>query len=133
MRFIVLFAVLALTACAPMYSTSYRLTAPQTEEGRMCANQCLDKQSACFDSCRTEEKECRQIKSVEAYAAYMLYVARQERENLPLDKTKADFEDYSACEDDDCADRCESSHQQCHINCGGQLVEETECVAFCGD
>ncbi len=128
---IAFFAVLALSACGPVYKTDYHLTTPPTQEGKICANNCLDKKAACQATCRADEAECKHIKALEAENAWLRYREERREQGRELKKTKSSFENYSACNSSNCLENCESFHRVCHSNCGGDVVEHTVCTAFC--
>lgn len=119
-----------LGACGPIYQTTYRYQAPVTSEGRMCANSCLDKMSACKSQCETEAAQCRHIKSLEGENAYLRYLNEQKTKGAKADKTLINFQDFSSCSNG-CQERCENVHRICHVNCGGDVLEERRCTAFC--
>ncbi len=127
---VVLAIVLTTAACKPLYKTEYRFEAPPTSEGRVCANNCLNKLDTCAANCRSQEAECRRIKSLEAENDYLYYVNEQLHQGLPVEKEKRDFEHYGDCSTN-CEDQCSFSHRLCHTNCGGQVIEHVYCWAFC--
>lgn len=122
--------VITLSACGPIYKTEYRFQPPPDERGRICANACLDKMQSCQSSCKTQNTECRHIKSLEAENAYLHYVNERQREDKEVEKSKRDFENYSDC-NTGCSEQCESIHRICHMNCGGNVTETRYCTAFC--
>ncbi len=119
---------LALTACSPVYQTNYSYLAPKTWRGKQCANRCLQDRSACRAQCLQTSQSCRNSANLAATPAYLIYVEQQRRHHLPLDQTITDFADYSGCTNH-CG--CESSYRECFTNCGGEVMANTQCVAFC--
>ncbi|MCX7125148.1 MAG: hypothetical protein NTU49_05220 [Gammaproteobacteria bacterium] len=60
--------------------------------------------------------------------AYLTYVQQQNAQNLPIYNNVSDYADYSSCSDH-CG--CEATYRQCFSNCGGEVIANTRCVAFC--
>ncbi len=126
-----LFAVLVLAAaCSPVYQTDYRFSSPPTEQGKQCANNCLDKLDHCLASCRSTEAQCRNTKNLEAEVEYLRYVNRQQKDGKPVELGKHDFTNYGECSTG-CEDQCNHQQRICHVNCGGQITETKYCTAFC--
>lgn len=127
-----LFAVLSvgifLAACSPVYQTNYGYVAPKSWKGKQCVNRCLRDRSYCRAQCQSSGQACKNTANLEAMPAYLSYVEQQKKQNLPLDRSVGDFADYSSCTDH-CG--CESTYRECYANCGGQVVANTQCVAFC--
>lgn len=125
-----LLLAITITACGPVYKTEYRFQTPPTQQGKVCANNCLDKMEACKANCRTSIAECKRIKSLEAENAYLHYVNERRADGKEVEKTKRSFENFSGC-NLKCEEGCESVHRICHSNCGGNVVEHRYCTAFC--
>ena len=119
---------LFLVGCAPVYQTNYSYIPPKSWKGKQCVNRCLSNRSICRSVCRSATQSCRNTANLEAMPAYLQYVAEQKNQNQPLLRTVSDFADYSNCSDH-CG--CESTYRECYANCGGQVMADTQCVAFC--
>lgn len=129
--FVLTVSILFLSGCGPIYSTQYNFTPPQTSEGKICANECLDKKNACFNVCEIKQEECRKINARKAETDYLQYLAITALQDKPIEKEKKDFINYSGCSSRYCSNRCPSTHRLCHSNCGGQVRESTICTSFC--
>ncbi|MCD8496705.1 MAG: hypothetical protein LRZ85_00590 [Alphaproteobacteria bacterium] len=125
-----LLSLLLICACGPIYDTQYRYETPPTAEGKICASSCIDKLNTCSANCKTEEANCRHIKSLEAKNAYLEYVNERQRKGEKVKKSQSDFEYYGSCSNS-CQDDCENVHRICHSTCGGNVVEHRTCTAFC--
>lgn len=122
--------LLIFSACSPVYKTDYRFLTPETDQGKVCANTCLDKLTICRSSCYTKNLECKRIKDLEAENEYLKYINRRQRDKKPIEKDIKDFKNYGSC-NTSCNAQCDSTHRICHSNCGGDIVEHTYCTAFC--
>jgi predicted small lipoprotein YifL len=133
-RFLALVSLAALAllaACGPMYQTDYQVVPPQTETGRMCANNCLLSKSNCRNNCRMQSMQCQEIERLRARSDYYSYLDNQRRSGRPAQKTEGDFYRSYACDEGSCAEQCEGDYRICHVNCGGQMIPHTYCTAFC--
>ncbi len=132
-----------LAACGPpqpYYQTTYELVAPPTDNGRMCANNCLLMKQNCSNSCNTQAQQCQQLDSieqtsigVEAQREYDEYVRECKRNGQAIMKTPLDFEHHinNNCSASSCLNQCMNDYYICHTNCGGQVIPHTNCVANC--
>ncbi len=133
MRHLLFSLLFLLTACGPMYQTDYQMVPPDSQEGRLCANNCLLANQVCEQQCRTTGQQCRQNEDLRAENEYL----RERNEALAKGKQPKDDSYYSrinhfACADDDeCTESCQAHYRICHTNCGGQAIPHTYCVAFC--
>lgn len=95
--------IFVLAACGPR--VSYELLAPETEEGRACANQCLNALQACESACQRDQQTCEML-------------------NWSMRTLRNDMFDDD-CEPSLCISRCAEKHRLCHSNCGGQVIRHT--------
>jgi hypothetical protein len=126
-----LFSLIFIISCGPIYKSDYRYVAPTSQQGKQCANTCLATMDACKSQCSTKEAQCRHIARLEGENAYLHYVNARQAQNLSVDKRKRDFYHYGQCNFNSCKEQCEESHRICHVNCGGNVLEDRRCVAFC--
>ena len=126
-----LIVVLGTAACGPVYETSYRFTPPPTVEGRACANQCLERKNTCMARCVSSEQSCREVQRLHAENAYLKYERERKAQGQPVKKTQDEFLNYGMCLNQDCTEQCKESHRICHSNCGGNVIEDRRCTAFC--
>lgn len=124
----------SLSACGPMYNTSYAFQQPKSAGGKQCVNRCLENRSSCKMQCNMQNEQCRANARQAALPAYVLYVSNNKGEHHDKqkhrDRTKTidDFADYSNCSSN-CD--CDNTYNQCFANCGGVITENRQCVAFC--
>lgn len=120
--------VFFISACSPVYQTNYSYVTPKTWRGKQCVNRCLRSRSFCRSRCRSASQSCHNDAQLAAMPAYLAYVRMQRRKGLTPVRTVSDFADYSSCTDR-CG--CEATYRQCFSNCGGKVIANTQCVAFC--
>ncbi len=126
-----LLITLTLAACSPVYKTDYRFTTPPDDIGKMCAVGCLDKLSACKAHCQIDQSNCKRIADLKGENRYLEYVAKQKEKGKPIKKSKSYFTSYAFCNTATCDQKCEESQRICHSSCGGNIIEERRCTAFC--
>jgi hypothetical protein len=126
--FLILIASTALTACGPVYQTTYNYVPPVSFAGKQCVNSCLHQQSYCNLMCQQTYTMCRSSADLAAEPAFRAYVKRRQLENKSIDLTVSYFANYSGC-DNSCG--CANTYNQCFSNCGGNIIPNTQCVAFC--
>lgn len=132
--FLVFVMVLAagVTACGPVYETSYSYTPPRSAEGRMCTSQCQQIQNLCLQNCRLEQQTCTSQARAEAASDYSAYVAERTAAKAPVKKRQSDFDySYRCSSDSACESRCGNDFRFCYSNCGGQITSQRVCTAFC--
>lgn len=117
-----------LSGCGPVYETHYSYIPPRTWHGRECVNQCLTQRAFCRSQCATQKQACHAEADLEALPSYLSYEHQQRKSDNPDVETVSDFADYSAC-DTRCG--CGSTYRACFSNCGGTVIANTICTAFC--
>ncbi|MDX2112131.1 MAG: hypothetical protein SFW63_00105 [Alphaproteobacteria bacterium] len=128
----IVIASLALSACGPVYETTYHFTPPPTQSGRMCANNCLLSKQNCEQQCHIQQQQCEEIERLRAQSDYQSYLNQQLREGRPAKKDISQFyRGGYACAASSCDESCDATHRLCHSNCGGQVIPTTTCTAFC--
>ena len=127
-----LFLLLSLSACGPIYNTSYSFSQPKSTSGKQCTNACLQNRSVCNMQCNAQNEQCRVNARKIALPTYLLYLVNQGKEEQPRrhnrDRTIDDFANYSNCSS---ICDCESTYNQCFSGCGGIVTENRQCVVFC--
>lgn len=127
--FAVIFSVLMLSGCGPEYQTVYSYVPPHSWRGRQCVNQCLTQRSYCQSECQSQDQTCRAEAQVAAMPAYLHHERKMRKEGQGDDfTTVSDYADYSNCTDS-CG--CAATYRSCFENCGGSVMANTQCVAFC--
>lgn len=120
--------IFLIAGCGPVYETHYSYIPPHTQHGRECLNQCLTQRSFCRSQCATQKQACHAEADVAAMPAYLESAHQARKSGQPDYETVSDFADYSAC-DTNCG--CGSTYRQCFTNCGGTVIANTICTAFC--
>lgn len=123
-------SIFLLSGCGPVYETHYNYVPPASWHGRQCANHCLAKRSRCRTSCQSAKQVCRSAADMDAMPAYLDYAQDQRNSGEPVVNSVSDFADYSNCPDK-CG--CGSTYRACFSNCGGTVIANTQCVAFCNE
>ena len=124
----------------PFYQTSYQMIAPSSENGRMCANNCLMMQQNCRGSCSIQSQQCslnnaaaQQNARYQADRDFEDYVHERQNQGRLIKKNRNDF--YNApssdCSNDACVGQCTNDYYGCYTNCGGQVIPHTNCVSNC--
>ena len=127
---VMLLAVFA-TACEPVYRTNYIFTPPESEQGKICVNQCEQIKQTCYLNCKIESQACIQDAWREARIEYREYVREMEEAGEDIVKTPDDFFNPMFCGEESCASRCDNSHRACYPMCGGMVESYTYCAANC--
>ena len=128
----ILLSLLMLNACGPIYQTTYRYIPPNSELGRVCANQCSQTQQLCVQNCHNQETTCEIQARQQAQIEYQNYVTQHILEKRPIHKDAEDFYDPFMCgNEDSCNNACGINYRGCFTTCGGQVIPHTRCVAFC--
>jgi hypothetical protein len=123
-------ALCLLTACGPMYRTSYTYVPPASASGKICVMQCQRQKDLCQQLCQSRSNNCRQKAQNNARIEYDQYAADRRASGKPVKKTVEDFYNSFACADQPkCS--CEPDFRACFQLCGGQVTQHRECVAFC--
>lgn len=131
-KFTFIFALVAISSCGPRYETTHAYTAPQSQYGRMCVNQCLNGKAMCEQDCHARQVDCEYRAEIDAQNEYNSYVRAQKMQNRAVKKTKSSFKRYCSSSDTkQCTESCTSSHNLCYSNCGGLVASSTQCVSNC--
>jgi len=117
-----------MTACGPMYKTTYEYHPPENQRGRMCLNHCLDIKNECRAICNNHNDVCKDQAMQRAQMDFESYQHAQRETQQPITKTVNDFYNPWGCSE---SCHCEQQYNQCYSNCGGEVVPVQTCVAFC--
>lgn len=126
--FIALALLFALSACGPIYSTNYIYVAPKSWDGRQCANECLQSQTNCHMQCNSQYQSCLNSARLAATPSYLIYVESEQKKGRIPKRTLDDFANYSSCQQ---TCDCDNTYGQCFTNCGGKIIAQRRCIAFC--
>lgn len=131
MRLSVLLLLFILSACGPVLTTEFEIVPPPTENGRMCANNCLLMKDNCERACWDQQQSCEQMNQMQSNLDYLAYVATREAQDAPIKRERGSFSGGRYCAADSCLQRCVQNYNVCHTNCGGRVIPHTRCTAFC--
>ncbi len=122
-------AVIILSGCGPIYRTDYSYKPPKSSAGKMCISQCLQNKSFCEESCQVRNENCKMRAHEDALFQFEAYKREQLKNNQPIQRTVSDFDSSSYRCNNSCD--CTPSFNACYSACGGQVLENKVCVAFC--
>jgi hypothetical protein len=126
--------VLAMSAaaCGPIYNTTFQYVPPGDQQGRSCVRDCQSDKQECDFRVERVTYQCERDDEEQAEYAFRRYTRERAEAKLPLKKDVRDFMRH------DCSgrasqkqERCNASFNMCFESCGGQVIEQQECVAFC--
>jgi hypothetical protein len=131
MKQIALLLLLLTSACAPQLVTQYEIVPPQSDNGRYCANGCLNGKSMCEQSCFDQQGVCEQQNRIAGQLDYLSYVVGRQADDRPIKRSPDSFRGHQYCSAEACLERCTQNYNVCHTNCGGKVIPHTTCAAFC--
>lgn len=123
---------LCLISCSPVYQTTYDFKPPESENGRYCANRCLNKKQECYLQCENITEQCESRKEISNLADVI--VESWKKGKVEDGKTPSrHYRQHPNCKqkEQECMARCDNIHRLCHENCGGTVLRETKCVQNC--
>jgi hypothetical protein len=123
--------LLLLGACGAPAATTTRFEPPPRAGGRLCAVQCGEAHDACNETCSLTERGCTNEMQSQAIHDYDQYARQQFAAHQPMDLMPRDFERPEKCKPVGCLASCERDYEACYERCGGKVVTETSCQAFC--
>lgn len=131
-----LFSCSLITGCGPVYQTSYDFKPPTTENGRDCANRCLNKKQECYHQCQNITAQCESRKEISNLAEALVDTWKKSSlsTNMPSDQPTTRYRSSQTdCkkEEQQCMSRCDNIHRLCHENCGGVVIREVTCIRNC--
>jgi hypothetical protein len=124
-------ALLVVTGCGPIYETQYRMIPPPDANGRMCATQCQQTQTYCRSNCQMIEQACLGNERERAHREYEHYVWERRSQGLALKRSPDSFYNAYTCSRDSCEASCADDYRQCYATCGGTVIPNRVCTAFC--
>lgn len=120
---------LSLTACAPVYHTTYQYIPPTSHFGKHCAYNCIQMRQLCSMRSDIQNHQCKINEMQEANFQYQAYIFSREHQRLPINLGYNDFYDGTMCNQ---SYHCLEDFNQCYATCGGEVIPHTQCIAFCG-
>lgn len=131
MKFWLLGLLFITTACGPVYTTDYQLIAPRTEQGRMCANNCMLASQNCKLTCQNSNLQCEQTARYRARSKFLEYKNDRLAAGKEVKRSEDSFYHTYDCGTSECDENCDAMMHSCYTTCGGQVVPHTYCSAFC--
>lgn len=121
---------LVLSACGGgVYHTTYTYQPPVSRSGKMCVLQCYQTKKMCQQTCQVQDHHCRTQAHKQAFYHYKAYHDRQIAQGKPVKRSINDFDDsFSVCHHT-CS--CTTDFNGCYQGCGGAVLAQKECTAFC--
>ncbi len=113
MKRILILGLLFITACSAVYETNYTFVPPKDSAGRECSNRCIVKKDKCYQACRQDHTTNKIIDDISNFIT-----GSKKHDSTSRKKTS-------------CKSSCDVDHRNCHSNCGGKVIENKECIAFC--
>ena len=126
-----LFMALGLAACGPLYETQYSFIPPNTPQGAMCVGQSQMVEQMCHQRCDMVEDHCRDEENREAERMYHRYLEDCARDRKKPEHGLEYFRHYHSCHEIRCNDICNEDFRFNFSNCGGQVIAQQVCIAFC--
>ena len=126
-RIIPLFALLCLVGCGPVYQTTYDYIPPSNPEDKLQLNECLHGRQQCRQSCQSMRLQCENNEALKEVATKVVDAIKKG------DKTSSFSSSHYHCtaSENNCLADCDNSYRACYENCGGTVIQHTECVARC--
>jgi hypothetical protein len=123
---------LPVAACGPMYDTTYKYVPPGDRQGRSCVRDCQSDKQECDFRVERVTRQCEREDEDRAEHAFRQYKRERAEAKLPLKKTVRDFMRHNcSSRASNKEERCDANFNMCFESCGGDVIEERECVAFC--
>ena len=124
----ILVGITLLSACGPIYNTSYQYHPPTSLQGRQCIVQCSRTKEACQHHCNSDVNQCRSLAMQQANFDYNAYVNARNVRREPVERDLNSFYNPSQC---NTSCNCEPEFNNCYTLCGGHIETIRKCVAFC--
>lgn len=121
-----------LTACGPIYDTTYTYSPPTSARGQACVSACEADQSGGRYECRQRTQDCERQKDLIADREYNRYVRYRQQQGLPVDRNRSSFAPTYSCPwESECTDVVEAQYRACFTGCGGRIQATQTCVMGC--
>ncbi len=109
-----------ITACGPIYKTSYQYKQASSASGRRCIRQCLVQRTQCDTQCATQYNHCKATEGALRLVASGLLHTSKNQGSLPYISNRCTK---------DCG--CVDTYNTCFASCGGIVHTHRQCTAFC--
>jgi hypothetical protein len=121
-----------LTACGPIYRTTYSYTAPDTLVPRACIHACGNAWDRCHDKANDEVRDCEISAERDEKKNFEEYKRMREGKNMKVDKTSGFFNrGFCSSIQSRLDQKCRSHFDNCYTSCGGTITPIKECILFC--
>ena len=111
-----------IVGCGTIYDTRYSYLPPRNGQGMHCISNCEDSRSMCRDLENMRSDQCEERAKYEVEMCEYRY-ERSGRNPGWFDCPRP------SCSSDEA--RCDTIYNSCYRGCGGDVEEETVCVANC--
>ena len=128
--FVLITAILTISACSPVYKTNYTYTPPQDPNAKLCASQCLNTKTYCEQACHSRQDACEAEADRDARDAYDDYVKDREKKGRELKRDESYYQ-RSCGGENSCMVECTTAYNNCFGTCGGNVTSSQSCTAFC--
>ncbi len=118
-----------LSACGPIYNTTYTYRPPRNQHARRCIVACQRNKLMCQRNADKSYQHCEDRAGRDAKRAYHDYKVKQRRQHKPIKLGPEDFRQDWSCSH---YNNCDAGYRQCYTTCGGTVITHKVCVAFCG-
>ena len=113
-----------MTACGPIYDTSYVLTPPKSGSGGSCVSECGYRENSCKRWVRDRYERCEEYNRVQS---------RDCAERIRYEKNRnpkwTECGNVEACDSSESS--CEAEYRDCFQSCGGRVEEVKKCIMNC--
>lgn len=125
--------LLLLTACGPVYRTTYHFTPPDSQRGRECVNACQATLQQCEANATFAHEQClnraeRSVQACESRKKYEPDPKKGWKNPICVENCLACSRPY--CDDPD-NDLCDNRYRECYATCGGTIEKIVECTSNC--
>ena len=120
--------VFLLSACGPVYRTTYQYVPPESDAGKLCITQCENNKIQCAQLEQMRYSSCQQ------QSDFSYHLCRSRREFRYNHKGHRKCVRNCYCYHRNCyqnTNACESNYRSCYEACGGTISSDTQCVDRC--
>lgn len=111
-------ASVVLSACAPVYSKSYEYQPISNPDGARCAVSCEVDKTHCLNAEQRNYQKCIDGPWTRNLSCY----DKHNFDRCSWDPPTCDLPNFQ---------RCEDVQADCHLNCGGKVMQKTKCSSYC--
>ena len=121
-----------LTACGPIYQTTYSYTAPDALVPRACIQACGDVWTDCHTRAYLKVSSCESSAKRDQEKKFQEYKRTREKNNRKVEHDSSFFNNGS-CNTlkSDLDQKCKNRYDNCYTSCGGTITPIKTCILFC--